>query len=93
MYVALFYHRRRRGAQGFPSLDAAERFLRAGYTGERLAPLAIWQSDCNRLWLWSGRSRFYLSRQRALRDAAATLSLPAYHLFGMVEEFDGHEDP
>ena len=89
MYVAVFYRRRRREAQGFSSFETAVRFLCDGYAHERFAPLAIWQADSNRLWLWSGRSRIRLSRERALRDARATLSLPPYHLFGAVEEFDG----
>jgi hypothetical protein len=89
MYVAVFYRRRRRGAQCFPSFETAAHFLRDGCMHERLSPLAIWQADSNRLWLWSGRSRISLSRDRALRDTKTTLALPFYHLFGTLEEFDG----
>jgi hypothetical protein len=87
MYVAVFYRRRRCGTQSFSSLAAAFRFLRDGYAHERFVPLAVWQADSNRLWLWSERARLCLSRERALRDARATLSLPPYHLFGTIEEF------
>lgn len=88
MYVAIFYRRRRRDAQSFPSFQAAAGFLRDTCGQGRLSPLAIWQSDSNRLWLWSGYSSMRRSRERALCDARATLLLPAYHLFGTVEEFD-----
>jgi hypothetical protein len=88
MYVAMFYRGRRREARSFSSFEAATGFLRDGCERARLSPLAIWQADSNRLWLWSGASRIRLSRERALRDTKAALSLPPYHLFGTVEEFD-----
>lgn len=88
MFVAVFYRRLRCEGLGFSSFEAAAGFLRGGYTNARLLPLAIWQADSNRLWLWSGRSLIRMGRERALRDAKATLSLPAYHIFGMIEEFD-----
>lgn len=88
MYVAVYYRRGRHEALSFSRFDTAAGFLRDGCARERLSPLAIWQRDSNRLWLWSGYSGTHLTRERALRDTMATLSLPAYHLFGTVEEFD-----
>jgi hypothetical protein len=88
MYVAVFYRRRRREARSFSSFEAARGFMHDGAARQVLSPIAIWQADSNRLWLWSGYSRGALDRSRALRDAKAALSLPAYHLFGAIEEFD-----
>ncbi len=88
MYVAVFYRRRGHGAHSFSSFQAAAGFLREATEQGRLSPLAIWQADGNRLWLWSGYPRAPLGRARTLRDAKAALALPAYHLFGTVEEFD-----
>lgn len=88
MYVAVYYRRRRREARSFSSFEAARGFMRDGSMREMLWPLAIWQADSNRLWLWSRRGRTRAGRERALRDAKAALSLPGYHLFGTIEEFD-----
>ncbi len=88
MYVAVFYRRRRREARSFSSFEAAAAFLRDACAARLLSPLAVWQADSNRLWLWSGHARTRPSRECALRDAKAALSLPAYHLFGAIEEFD-----
>jgi hypothetical protein len=88
MYVAVFYLRRRLSAQSFSSWEAAAGFLRAGHEQAHLFPAAIWQADSNRLWIWRAYSRRRVSWERALSDVRMALSLPGYHVFGTIEEFD-----
>jgi hypothetical protein len=88
MYVAVFYWRRRLSAQSFSSWDGAAGFLRASHEQAQVFPAAIWQADSNRLWVWHGYSLLRASWERALRDVRTALSLPGYHVFGVIEEFD-----
>lgn len=88
MYVSVFHRRHKLAAYSFSSWEAAAAFLRGGRKDEQILPVAIWQADTNHLWIWCEHTRLRLTRARAMRDVRTVVSLPAYHVFGTIEEFE-----
>ena len=69
----------------FDSYDKASDFLHGWAADVHSWPVAIYQRRGDLLWLWCGYRTLDISRESALEDARAILSLPPNHQFARVE--------
>lgn len=69
----------------FGSYEKAADFLHGWAADVHSWPVAVYQRRDNVLWLWCGYRTLEISRESALEDARAILSLSADHQFARAE--------
>jgi hypothetical protein len=69
----------------FDSYEKAADFLHGWAADVHSWPIAVYQPRGNVIWLWCGYRTLDISRESALEDARAILSLPRDHQFATIE--------
>ena len=69
----------------FDSYEKAADFLDGWAADVHTWPVAIYHRQRDLLWLWCGYRTLDISRESALEDARAILSLPGEHQFAGIE--------
>ena len=69
----------------FASYEKAADFLHGWAADVHTWPVAIYHRQRDLLWLWCGYRTLDISRESALEDARAILSLPGEHQFAGIE--------
>jgi hypothetical protein len=84
-YIAAYESHHVAYVPAFDSYEKAADFLHGWAADVHSWPVAVYQRHDNILWLWCGYRTLAISRESALEDARAILSLPSDHQFARVE--------
>jgi hypothetical protein len=69
----------------FGEYEKAASFMHGWASDIHSWPICIYNAANNHMWLWCGYRTMDISRETALEDARAILSLPANHEFAKIE--------